>query len=172
MKKVTIEQQKQALAEALQQVDELGRAKEIARLELENNLIDGGADLLDELDRALSVATQAHSRAEARCEALAKRLTADEATARREEADFHLAQAKALSADIQKKVDAFYELAAKLEPMRDEIYRDVPELREHMLSARLLGAMVHSPNFNPKRTDQAVLAIRSVGSINHHVFLP
>lgn len=172
MKKVTIEQQKQALAEALQQVDELGKAKEIARLELENNLIDGGADLLDELDRALSAATQAHARAEARYEALSKRLAANEAAARREEAEFHLGEVAALADEIQKKVDAFYEIIEKIEPLRDEVYASVPQLREHMLRARMLGAMVPSHDFKPRRTDQAVFAIRSVGSINHHVFLP
>lgn len=171
MKKVTIEQQKQALAEALQQVDELGKAKEIARLELENNLIDGGADLLDELDRSLSAATQAHARAEARYEALAKRLIVDEAAERRERADFHLAQAKALADEIQKKVDDFYELAAKLEPLSDEIYRDVPQLREHMVSARMLGAMVSSSGIKSKPADSAWRALKSVSSIGHQTFL-
>lgn len=171
MKKVTIEQQKQALAEALRQVDELAKAKEIARLELENNLIDGGADLLDELDRALSAATQAHARAVARCEALAKRLTVDEAAERRERADFHLAQAKALADEIQKKVNAFNELAAKLEPMRDEIYRDVPQLREHMVSARMLGAMVSDSGIKSKPADSAWRALKSVASIGSQTFL-
>lgn len=171
MKKVTIEQQKQALAEALRQVDELARAKEIARLELENNLIDGDADLLDELDKELSAATKSHERAVARAEALGKRLAVDEAAERREMADFHLAQAKALADEIQKKVDAFYELAAKLEPLRDEVYRDVPQLREHMLSARLLGAMVSSSGVSAKPADSAWRALKSVASIGSQTFL-
>lgn len=171
MKKVTIEQQKQALAEALRQVDELAKAKEIARIELEDNLIDGGADLLDELDRALSVATQAHARAVARCEALAKRLTVDEAAERRERADFHLAQAKALADEIQKKVNAFNELAAKLKPLHDEIYASVPQLREHMVSARMLGAMVHSPNFKIESFDSAWLSLKSVSNIGRNTFI-
>lgn len=171
MKKVTIEQQKQALAEALQQVDELAKAKEIARIELEDNLIDGGADLLDQLDRELSAATQAHARAAARAEALGKRLAVDEATARREEADFHLAQAKTLASEIQRKVDDFYAVAAKLEPMRDEIYRDVPQLREHMVSARMLGAMVSDSGIKSKPADSAWRALKSVASIGSQTFL-
>lgn len=171
MKTATIEQQKQALAEAFQQVEALEKAKEIARLELETNLIDGSPDVLDELERAFVAAQAALARGVARCSALSHRIAGDEVAARLSAATEHLVMASNLEDEIQKKINAFNDLAAKLEPLSKEIYSLTPKLREHLVLAKGLGARVHSPIFKAPVPESAWLSLKSVGNINQHAFI-
>lgn len=169
--KITIEQQKNALSEAFDRIDALEKAKKIARLELEANLINGDADLLDELERACVAAQAAHARAIARHGALLKRQQGDEVAARTAAATQHLVNAHNLTEEIQKKISEFNDLAAKLEPLSKEIYSLTPKLREHLLLAKGLGAMIRSPIFQSPVPDAAWSALKAVSNVNQHAFI-
>ncbi|MDP1680965.1 MAG: hypothetical protein Q8L39_04235 [Burkholderiales bacterium] len=167
MNKLTIEQQKN---EAGNIVAARALSLEACRAELESNLVSGGDDLLDELERAVTAAQSLYARAVARLAGLETQLTDAEARAKLDIANAYRVKGDALRDELQAKLNAFEKHCAPLASMALEIGMVNSAMFREYLAAKQNGSNPGYINLSVPGIDASVLALRQVARTNDHTF--